>query len=109
MMVTDIGDEKRLYVTTFRHQSSSPSFVTFSRKGSMDFGLTQEQRSWQMKAREFALEVQGVNAVLVMNYSTIIIQRVTELNLAIHVGSGPPYTYMDALPEKLVRDGIIWT
>ena len=23
----------------------------------MDFGLTQEQRSWQMKAREFALEV----------------------------------------------------
>jgi hypothetical protein len=49
---------------------------------------------------------QGVNAVLVMNYSTDVIQRVTRLNLEIH---GAASGLVDAMAVKLVRDGIIWS
>jgi hypothetical protein len=41
-----------------------------------------------------------------MNYSTTIIQRVTTLNLDIHAAGGGR---IDAMADKLVRDGIIWT
>ena len=47
-----------------------------------------------------------MNAVLVMNYSTDVIQRVTALNMDIHGAAGDG---MDADADKLVRDGIIWT
>ena len=57
--------------------------------------------AWEMDNR-----LQGVNAVLVMNYSQTVIQRVTALNMDIHTGAGP---CMDAMADKLVRDGIIWT
>jgi hypothetical protein len=50
--------------------------------------------------------LQGVNAVLVMNYSTTVIQRVTSLNLEIHTVAGG---VIDAQADKLVRDAIIWT
>jgi alkylation response protein AidB-like acyl-CoA dehydrogenase len=46
------------------------------------------------------------NAVLVMNFSSDVIQRVTRLNLEIHRVAGDT---VDALADKLVRDGIIWT
>jgi hypothetical protein len=46
------------------------------------------------------------NAVLVMNFSSDVIQLVTRLNLDIHRVAGET---VDALADKLVRDGIIWT
>ncbi|HEV2009169.1 MAG TPA: hypothetical protein VGQ88_10650, partial [Burkholderiales bacterium] len=42
----------------------------------------------------------------VMNFSSDVIQRVTELNMEIHGAAGYG---MDAYADKLVRDGIIWT
>jgi alkylation response protein AidB-like acyl-CoA dehydrogenase len=41
-----------------------------------------------------------------MNYSTDVIQEVTQLNMDIHGGAG---YMMNAGADKLVRDGIIWT
>jgi alkylation response protein AidB-like acyl-CoA dehydrogenase len=41
-----------------------------------------------------------------MNYSTDVIQEVTELNLEIHGGAGSPE---GRHAEKLVRDGFIWS
>jgi hypothetical protein len=49
---------------------------------------------------------ESANAGLVMVYSQEIIQRVTRLNLDIHVAGG---AMMHAGADKLVRDGIIWT
>jgi hypothetical protein len=40
-----------------------------------------------------------------MNFSTDVIQEVTELNFDIHAGAG----IMDARADKLVRDAIIWS
>jgi hypothetical protein len=57
-------------------------------------------------AWEMDNHTQGANAVLIMNYSTSMIQRVTTLNMDIHADGG---AYMDAMADKLVRDGIIWT
>jgi len=69
--------------------------------------LTEALRSYVMRtAWEMDNKLQGVNAVLVMNYSTTVIQRVTGLNMDIHAGAGGP---MDPMADKLVRDGIIWT
>jgi alkylation response protein AidB-like acyl-CoA dehydrogenase len=70
--------------------------------------LTQALRSYVMRtAWEMDNRLQGVNAVLVMNYSTTVIQRVTHLNLDVHTTAGAGT--MNALADKLVRDGIIWT
>lgn len=69
--------------------------------------LTESLRSYVMRtAWEMDHHLQGVNAVLVMNYSTTVIQRVTALNLEIHTVAGG---VIDAMADKLVRDGIIWT
>jgi alkylation response protein AidB-like acyl-CoA dehydrogenase len=57
--------------------------------------------AWEMDNRQH-----GVGPILVMNYSQTIVQRVTELNMAIHGADG---AYMDATADKLVRDAIIWT
>jgi alkylation response protein AidB-like acyl-CoA dehydrogenase len=46
------------------------------------------------------------SAVLVMNFSSDVIQEVTRLNLEIHGAAGG---VADALADKLVRDSIIWT
>ena len=70
-------------------------------------GLTEALRSFVMRtAWEMDNHRQGANAVLVMNYSTTVIQRVTSLNLDIHAADGG---VIDALADKLVRDAIIWT
>ena len=70
-------------------------------------GLTEALRSYVLRtAWEMDHHLQGVNAVLVMNYATTIIQRVTTLNLDIHAAGGGR---IDAMADKLVRDGIIWT
>jgi len=70
--------------------------------------LTEALRSYVMRtAWEMDHEVRGSpNPILVMNYSCDVIQRVTTLNLEIHINAGGT---MPAAPEKLVRDGIIWT
>jgi alkylation response protein AidB-like acyl-CoA dehydrogenase len=69
---------------------------------------TQALRSYVMRtAWEMDNRLQGVNAVLVMNYSTTVIQRVTHLNLEVHATAGA--ATMNALADKLVRDAIIWT
>ena len=69
--------------------------------------LTEALRAYVMRtAWEMDNHLQGANAVLVMNYSTTIIQRVTTLNMDIHAAGGAG---MDAMADKLVRDGIIWT
>jgi alkylation response protein AidB-like acyl-CoA dehydrogenase len=69
--------------------------------------LTEALRSFVMRtAWEMDHHRQGANAVLVMNYSTTVIQRVTSLNLDIHAARGGT---MSALADKLVRDAIIWT
>ena len=69
--------------------------------------LTEALRSYVLRtAWEMDHQVKSVNPVLVMNYSTDVIQRVTRLNLEIHAATGGP---MDALAHKLVRDAIIWS
>jgi alkylation response protein AidB-like acyl-CoA dehydrogenase len=70
--------------------------------------LTEALRSYLMRtAWEMDNKMHNsVNPVLLMNYSSDVIQRVTGLNLEIHGAAGG---VMDAVAEKLVRDGIIWT
>jgi acyl-CoA dehydrogenase len=69
--------------------------------------LTEALRSYVMRvAWEHDQKLPSTNAGYVMNYSTDVIQEVTQLNMDIHGAAG--YT-MDALANKLVRDGIIWT
>jgi len=40
-----------------------------------------------------------------MNFSTDVIQEVTELNFELHAGAG----IIDARADKLLRDAIIWS
>ena len=69
--------------------------------------LTEALRSFVMRvAWEMDNHVRSANPVLVMNYASGAIQRVTRLNLEIHAAAGG---VVDAMAEKLVRDGIIWT
>ena len=69
--------------------------------------ITEALRSYVMRvAWEHDQKLPSTNAGFVMNYSTDVIQEVTQLNMDIHGGAG--YT-MDAGADKLVRDGIIWT
>jgi len=68
--------------------------------------LTEALRSFVMRvAWEHDHKAHSANAGLCMNYSTDVIQEVTELNLDLHDGAG----IIDARADKLVRDGIIWS
>ena len=70
--------------------------------------LTEALRSFVMRvAQEIDRAAHGAaTIVLLMNFSSDVIQRVTSLNMAVHGAAGGA---MDAHAEKLVRDGIIWT
>jgi alkylation response protein AidB-like acyl-CoA dehydrogenase len=69
--------------------------------------LTEALRSFVMRiAWEHDHKVHSANAGLAMNFSTDVIQEVTELNLEIHGGSGGAAARH---AEKLVRDGFIWS
>jgi alkylation response protein AidB-like acyl-CoA dehydrogenase len=46
------------------------------------------------------------NIILLMNYSSDVIQRVSSLNLEVHGGA---HGAVNAQADKLVRDGVIWT
>jgi alkylation response protein AidB-like acyl-CoA dehydrogenase len=68
--------------------------------------LTEALRSLVLRAGwEMDNHVRTANPILAMNYATDVIQRVTRLNLEIHAAGGA----VDALADKLVRDGIIWS
>ena len=67
--------------------------------------LTEALRSFVLRvACEHDQKVRSANAGLAMNFSTDVIQDVTELNMDIHDSAG----CMDVGAEKLVRDSFIW-
>jgi len=69
--------------------------------------LTEALRSFVLRiAWEHDHKIHSANAGLAMNFSTDVIQEVTELNLEIHGGAG---CTMARHAEKLVRDGFIWS
>ena len=69
--------------------------------------LTEALRSLVLRAGwEMDNHVRSPNPVLVMNYATDVILRVTRLNLEVHVSAGGA---VDAMADKLVRDAIIWS
>ncbi len=53
------------------------------------------------------VEHDPANHILMHNFSTDVIQRVTELNVDIHAGGGS--MEMNERADKLARDAIIWT
>lgn len=70
------------------------------------FALTEALRSFVFRvACEHDQQVHTPNAGLVMNFSTDVIQEVTEINADIHDAAG----HMDAVADKLVRDAFIWS
>ena len=70
--------------------------------------LTESLRSFMLRtAWEMDHHVKSANPILVMNYSTDVIQRVTRLNLEIHAATAAGA--IDAMAHKLVRDAIIWS
>ena len=70
--------------------------------------LTEALRAFAMRgAWEMDQAIRGSpNIVMVMNFATKVIQRVTKLNMDIHGAAG---CTMNAFADKLVRDSIIWT
>jgi alkylation response protein AidB-like acyl-CoA dehydrogenase len=69
--------------------------------------LTEALRSLVMRiAWEHDHKIHSANAGLAMNYSTDVIQEVTETNLEIHGGAG---CTVARHAEKLVRDAFIWS
>ena len=73
--------------------------------------LTEALRSFVMRVAaendDRTLKHSSTNNVLLMNFATDVIQRVTRLNMDIHASAG--VHTMDAPVEKLVRDAQIWT
>src|SRR5262249_34381264 len=66
--------------------------------------LTEALRAFVMRvAWEHDHKVHSANAGLAMNFSTDVIQEVTELNLDLHAGAG----VFDRRADKLVRDAIM--
>jgi alkylation response protein AidB-like acyl-CoA dehydrogenase len=69
--------------------------------------LTEALRSYVMRAAwEHDQKMPSANAGLAMNFSTDVIQEVTELNLDLHATAGRG---MDPAADKLVRDSFIWS
>jgi len=72
--------------------------------------LTEALRSFVMRVAmeaDAGLGGHSINNVLLMNFATDVIQRVTRLNMDIHGGAG--VAQMDPRVDKLARDAIIWT
>ena len=71
---------------------------------------TEALRSFVMRvAAEVGAKTKGFanNAILLQNFATDVVQRVTELNMDIHGGAG--VSAMNRRAEKLQRDAVIWT
>ncbi len=72
--------------------------------------LTEALRSFVMRVAaegDAKTSNHSVNNVLLMNFATDVVQRVTALNMDVHAYSG--MRSMDARVDKLVRDAVIWT
>jgi len=72
--------------------------------------LTEALRSFVMRIAAESDAKTGnhsVNNVLLMNFATDVVQRVTALNMDVHAAAGT--RSMDARVDKLVRDAVIWT
>jgi acyl-CoA dehydrogenase len=72
--------------------------------------LTEALRSFVMRVAAESDAKTGnhsVNNVLLMNFATDVVQRVTALNMDVHAHAG--MQSMDAHVDKLVRDAVIWT
>jgi alkylation response protein AidB-like acyl-CoA dehydrogenase len=68
--------------------------------------LTEALRSFVLRvACEHDQKIHSPNAGLAMNFSTDVIQEVTELNMDIHDAAG----LLDENADKLVRDAFIWS
>jgi len=68
--------------------------------------LTEALRSYVMRvAWEHDMKIHSCNAGLAMNYSTDVVQEVTELYMEVRGANG---CHMDAHADKLVRDAFIW-
>jgi alkylation response protein AidB-like acyl-CoA dehydrogenase len=71
------------------------------------FMLTEALRSFVMRvAWEHDKKIHSFNAGLAMNYSTYVVQEVTELYMNVRGADG---CRMDHHTDKLCRDAIIWT
>jgi len=69
--------------------------------------LTEALRSFVLRvAWEHDMKVRSPNAGLAMNYSTDVVQQVTELYMDVRGSDG---CAMDHHADKLVRDSIIWS
>lgn len=69
--------------------------------------LTEALRSYVLRvAWEHDRKMHTTNPGLAMNFSTDVIQEVTELNMEIHGSTG---CAMDPRVDKLVRDSIVWS
>lgn len=101
--------ESSLSLARSRTQGGKPLFdqqMVQLKIGRMNM-LTEALRSFVLRvAWEHDQKVASTNGGFAMNFSTDVIQEVTQLNMEIHGAAG--YT-MDALANKLVRDAIIWT
>jgi alkylation response protein AidB-like acyl-CoA dehydrogenase len=72
--------------------------------------LTEALRSFVMRVaaeNDAKTGNRSVNNVLLMNFATDVVQRVTALNMDVHASAGT--RSMDARVDKLVRDAVIWT
>ena len=72
--------------------------------------LTEALRSFVMRVAAESDAKTGnhsVNNVLLMNFATDVVQRVTALNMDVHAAAGT--RSMPARVDKLVRDAVIWT
>ncbi|MCC6531245.1 MAG: acyl-CoA/acyl-ACP dehydrogenase [Burkholderiales bacterium] len=101
--------ESALKLTRSRTQGGKPLLEQQAvqlKLGRMNM-LTEALRSYVLRvAWEHDQKLPSTNAGFVMNFSTDVIQEVTQINMDLHGAAG--FT-MDALANKLVRDGIIWT
>jgi len=71
------------------------------------FMLTEALRSFVLRvAWEHDQKIHSYNAGLAMNYSTDVVQEVTELYMDVR---GAQAGYMDPHTDKLVRDSFIWS
>jgi acyl-CoA dehydrogenase len=71
------------------------------------FMLTEALRSFVMRvAWEHDMKIHSCNAGLAMNYSTDVVQEVTELYMEVRGVQG---CVMDHHTDKLVRDSVIWS
>ncbi len=105
---TDACEMALAHARTAR-QGGKPLFEqqTIQLKLNRMYTLTEALRALVMRvAWEHDQKMHSANAGLAMNFSTDVIQEVTEINLDIHGGAG---CAVDARAEKLTRDAFIWS